>query len=71
MTQVERQMDFLDMRGVSYQLGAAAEEVMKVGFKEEVALQPGLDRADMAAGDTQAGECKVVKGVGGVWGASP
>lgn len=64
-------MDFLDMRGVSYQLGAAAEEVMKVGFKEEVALQPGLDRADMAAGDTQAGECKVVKGVGGVWGASP
>ena len=64
-------MDFVDIRGVSYQLGAAAEEVMKVGFKEEVALQPGLDHADMAAGDTQAGECKVVKGVGGVWGASP
>lgn len=50
MTQVEREMDFLDITGVSYQLGAADEEVMKVGFKEEVALEPGLDRADMAAG---------------------
>ena len=64
MTQVEREMDFLDIRGVSYQLWAAAEEVMKVGFKEEVVLEPGLDRADMAAGDTQAGECKVVSGSG-------
>ena len=76
MTQVEREMDSLDIRGVSYQLGAGDEEVMKVGFKEEVA--PG--RADMVAGqrvgspgsgDMQAGECKVVSGVGGVWRASP
>lgn len=50
MTQVEREMDFLDITGVSYQLGSADEEVMKVGFKEEVALELGLDCADMAAG---------------------
>lgn len=69
MTQIEREMDSLDIRGLSYQLGAGDEEVMKVGFKEEVALEPGLGHADMAvgrrvgsagSGDTQAGECKVV-----------
>lgn len=73
MTQIEREMDSLDIRGLSYQLGAGDEEVMKVGFKEEVALEPGLGHADMAAGrrvgsagsgDTQAGECKVVSGGG-------
>ena len=71
MTQVEREMDSLDIRGVSYRLGAGYEEVMKVGCKEEVALEPGLGRADMVvgqrvgsagSGDMQAGECKVVSG---------
>lgn len=52
---------------------AEDEEVMRVGFKEEVALEPGLDCVDMAvgqgagsagSGDTQAGKCKVASGSG-------
>lgn len=65
-------MDFLDITGVSYQLGAA-DEVMKVKLGGGGPPRRGLDHADSSgmkvgsagSGDTQAGDRKVSEGVKG------
>ena len=68
----KREGDSSDLRGISYQ------EVMKVGFKEEVALEPGLDCVDRAVassadpGDIEVGKCRGESGWGGgVWRKPP
>lgn len=69
----KREGDSSDLRGISYQ------EVMKVGFKEEVALEPGLDCVDRAVassadpGDIEVGKCRGHRGGGrgGVWRKPP